>query len=220
VEIEEVNMGRDCDIAELKALATAVRVKERRPYGRFAEERHRLASFCATGNQMQFLTDDTGNRRWLCHKVSNIDDPREWTLDYDQLYAQLHHEFSQGFRYWFNLNDQRRVERQNRPFTLVSDEEQLISTRFRMPVPGEPVKLMNAATICQLLNGGRIGGGLSSRKVSNAMVRMGYKCVHSKSGNYYKVFEIPYNQIQSNLSYGISENADSQSVPAEGDLPF
>lgn len=216
VEIEEVDMSRDRDIAELKALATAVKVKERRPYGRFAEEKHRLASFCATGNQEQFLSDETGNRRWLCHKVSHIDDPREWDLDYDQLYAQLWQELSQGFRHWFDIYDQERVERQNRPFTLVSDEEQLIRTRLRIPRKGEAVKLMSGTDIAVLLNGGHMGPAMSSRKVSMVMRRLGFRRIHNHVGWFYEVYVIPFDQIQAH----VSADVPSQVELKEADLPF
>ncbi len=73
VEIEEIDLQSPRDISELKALATSEKVKERRPYARFREEKHRLASFCGSGNQERFLSDETGNRRWLCHKVDHID---------------------------------------------------------------------------------------------------------------------------------------------------
>jgi predicted P-loop ATPase len=72
-------MFKDRDNAELKSLSTKVTLKIRRPYDKFVMAKHRLASLCATGNQERFLTDDTGNRRWLCFRVANIDNPR--TLD-------------------------------------------------------------------------------------------------------------------------------------------
>ena len=54
--------------------------------------KHRLASLCATGNQERFLTDDTGNRRWLCFRVANTANPRAWAFDYEQLYDPLRNE--------------------------------------------------------------------------------------------------------------------------------
>ena len=207
--IEEVEATGSHELSELKSLITSDIVKERRPYARFREAKHRLASFCATGNQQHFLTDDTGNRRWLCFKVSHIDDPRTWDINYPQLYAQLVQEFQAGFRYWFDAQDEQRVELLNQPFRVESDEEQLIHTRLRIPKEGEPVKLMNAATICQLLNGGRVGFPLSSRKISMAMRKIGFAVRHTRNGTFYVVFEIPYDQIQSHLA-AVSYEAEHQ----------
>ena len=198
--IEEVEATGSHELSELKSLITSDTIKERRPYARFREAKHRLASFCATGNQQHFLTDDTGNRRWLCFKVSHIDDPRTWKINYQQLYAQLLHEFQHGFRYWFDSTDEQQVERLNQPFRVESDEEQLIQTRLRVPQEGEPTKLMNAATICQLLNGGRVGYPLSSRKISMAMIKLGFHVEHTRRGNMFRVYEIPYDRIQPSLA--------------------
>ena len=47
-------------------------VKDRPFYGRSKVRLPHMASFCATGNNMQFLTDDTGNRRKLVFEVDHI----------------------------------------------------------------------------------------------------------------------------------------------------
>ena len=222
VNIEEVEATGQRELSELKSLITSDTVNERRPYARFREARHRLASFCATGNQQRFLTDDTGNRRWLCFKVKHIDDPRSWDMNYQQLYTQLRDDFLIGFRYWFDSEDEQRVERLNVPFRVESDEEQLILMRLRIPRDGEPGKLMNAAMVCQLLNGGHVGYPLSSRKVSVAMVKMGFETVHTRKGNFFRVFEIPYDQIQSTLSVdaydAIHEEPRKPDYPEEPEL--
>ena len=222
VEIEEIDLQNPRDISELKALATSEKVKERRPYARFREEKHRLASFCGSGNQQRFLSDDTGNRRWLCFMVDHIDDPRTWNLDYEQLYAQLRDELRQGFRYWFDPQEQRIVERQNQQFRIESDEEQLIRSRLRPPHPGDKITLMNAASVCQYINGGVVGRGLSSRKVSLAMPKLGFKRIHTKQGGFYEVYQIPPNEIQPTLAMANDQTADTQAdaTSHEQELPF
>ena len=103
VEVEEFNITTPKEIGVLKSSLTANNIKERRPYARQREEKHRLAGFCGTCNEQFFLADETGNRRFLCFLVQKIKNPREWDLDYDQLYAQLRDEFLSGFQYWFNF---------------------------------------------------------------------------------------------------------------------
>ena len=221
VEIEEIDLQNPRDISELKALATSEKVKERRPYARFREEKHRLASFCGSGNQQRFLSDDTGNRRWLCFKVSHIDDPRTWGIDYDQLYAQLRDELRQGFRYWFDPQEQRIVERQNQAFRIESDEEQLIRTRLRPPGPEDKITLMNAASISQFINGGVVGRGLSTRKIGIIMQRMGFKLVRKRQGNFYSVYQIPADQLQATIAMGDDDSQNATDIQfAEGNLPF
>lgn len=220
VEIEEVDISNPADIAELKALASAVAINERRPYGKQRNQKHKLASLCATGNEQHFLVDETGNRRWLCFLISAIRKPQEWPIDYDQLYAQLYHDYREGFQYWFDLSDQQRVEQQNTAFRQMSDEEQLILTHYRKPQPGEPVKLMSSAAICKWLNGGRLGYGLSSKKVGTVMKKLGFHQIHNMKGNFFKVYEIPYEQIQAQISAATDEQKPEASAPEEAVLPF
>ncbi|MBO5580176.1 MAG: hypothetical protein J5952_07135 [Prevotella sp.] len=200
VEIEEIEATEGRQMAELKALVTAESINERRPYALFRKQKARLASFCASGNEQRFLTDQTGNRRWLCFKVSHIDDPRQWNLDYDQLYAQLRDEYLQGFQFWFDKEEEQRVERLNEPFRLASIEEQLISHRLRKPKNGEVPKKMNASMISVFLGGGHLSSQISARKIANIMRKMGFKWKHHRDGDYYYVVEIGLNEVQHYLS--------------------
>ena len=220
VDIEEIDMFRDRDNAELKSLATRIQLKVRRPYDKFPVAKHRLASLCATGNQEQFLTDETGDRRWLCFRISSIDKPWEWDLDYDQLYAQLRDEYFDGFQYWFDKSEEQRIQRQNAPFRIVSDEEQLIAMRFRKPRPGDVgVKRLYAAAIAQMLSYGR--APLSSRKVGQVMQKLGFKCQRIRSGSIYSVFEMtPAEQQMSHESQNAKETSENKNVTDEEILPF
>ena len=151
--------------------------------------------------------------------VTHIDDPRTWGIDYDQLYAQLRDELRQGFRYWLDPGEQRIVERHNQAFRIESDEEQLIRSRLRPPHDGEKITLMNAASICQFINGGMVGRGLSTRKVGIIMTNLGFKKVHTMQGNFFEVYQIPPDQVQATLAMTGSE-AREENTPREGDLPF
>lgn len=225
VEIEEVDAIEGRELAELKGLVTAETIRERRPYGRFREEKPRLASFCASGNEQKILTDLTGNRRWLCHEVGSIDNPREWDLDYGQFYAQLRHELQHGFRYWFDSEEENRVAAANVPFMIVGIEEQLITTKLRKPRGREAYKLMNATMIALHIGGGHISQGISVRKIGGVMRRLKFGCIHRKSGNFYKVVEIPSDQQQKYIElFGDAENGGTESVQQPDaeqiDLPF
>ena len=220
VEVEEFNITTPKEIGVLKSSLTANNIKERRPYARQREEKHRLAGFCGTCNEQFFLADETGNRRFLCFLVQKIKNPREWDLDYDQLYAQLRDEFLSGFQYWFNYNDEQRMAQQNEEFRLQSDEEMLICTFFRKPQPNESGELMNAANILLYINSGRLGYGLSSKKIGSIMRKLNFKSVHTAKGNFYSVVKIPTGEIQSEIAMGTENKEQENPEIAEGDLPF
>ena len=60
------------DENELKNLITTPRVKYRRPYDTYIEEYPHLASFIASVNGNDFLTDPTGSRRFLPLRLSTL----------------------------------------------------------------------------------------------------------------------------------------------------
>lgn len=225
VEIEEVDAIEGKDLSKLKGLVTSEKVKERRPYGKFRETWARLASFCASGNEQHILTDLTGSRRWLCHLVNSIDNPREWNLDYEQFYAQLYHLYKTSFRYYFTHEEEDRIDQMNALFKVYSLEEQLIFTRYRKPKGNESSKLMNASMIAVQILGGRVPTSAMIRKVGMLMHKNKFKSIHKRTGDYYKVFEIPYEQQQNYIAMDEVLETDEpetsqQSEPEELDLPF
>ena len=211
IELEEVDAFDGNELSKLKGVATSRKIKVRRPYAKGAEEMIRMASLCATTNHEQILTDLTGNRRWLCFKVSGVDAPGEWNLDYEQLYAQLLKEFHDGFTYYFTRQEEERLKKLNDPFMLKSAEEQLIPIRLRKPRGQEPYKLMNSEMINLYLNYGRHTSLLSNRKIGDVMNSLGFKMEHKRSGNFFRVVEIPFEHQQA----FIAEDAGGQTFELE-----
>jgi hypothetical protein len=50
------------------------------------------------------------------------------------------------------------------------------------------------------------------------MVKMGFKTIHTRSGNFFEVYQIPADQIQSSLA--IPEDDMCEKHMKEGDLTF
>lgn len=220
VEVEEFNITKPDDVGIMKSLITANNIKERRPYARQREEKHRLAGFCGTCNDQHFLTDDTGNRRFLCFLASNIIHPNEWNIDIDQLYAQLRDEFQSGVRYWLNREEEQRMAVQNEAFRLVSDEEMLLFNHYRKPVGNEPFEWMNSASIAQHINGGRLGYGLSSKKIGSVLSRHKFPFKHGRTGNVFGVVKITEKQAQAEIAKDADSHEQAPQQPQEADLPF
>lgn len=214
IELEEVAGFEGLELSKLKALVTADKIKERPIYGRTREEKPRLASLCASTNEQQILTDATGNRRWLCFMISEIDSPFEWTIDYEQLYAQLQKEYYDGFKYYFSKADEKRVMKLNKPFRVISPEEQMIVIRLRKPKKNEKFQYMSSEMINQFLNYGRHNHHFSHRKIGDIMTNLEFECIHKRTGNYFKVVEIPLDQQQ---IYIASEDFDFEFEEADDD---
>ena len=73
----------------LKNLITTPAVKYRRPYDIYIEEYPHLASFMASVNGNEFLTDPTGSRRFLPFEVLRIDKPTAESIRMDNVYSEI-----------------------------------------------------------------------------------------------------------------------------------
>ena len=107
----------------------------RKPYGTAVLEMRRYASFIATSNQKDLLTDPSGSRRFICIEVTETIDTSH-AIDYEQLYAQAMYELDHGERYWFDQDEERIMTENNRELEQQSLEEQLFYRYFR-PAPEE-----------------------------------------------------------------------------------
>lgn len=119
--LDELSGQSRTELNQLKALITKNSVYERRPYARNAETYVRRASFAATVNDSEVLTDRTGSRRFLCFEATRID-LYPAGPDHTAVYAQALALFREGFCFWFANADIAEINSNNEPFQLVSPE--------------------------------------------------------------------------------------------------
>ena len=127
-ELESINRE---EIGLLKSLMTIEMVSIRRPYGHYKENLPRHASFIGSLNRAQFLTDLTGNRRFLVIDAISINN--EKTVNINQLYAQALYMLNNGFEYWFSGDDIEKINEANQKFETVSPEEEVINRIYDAP---------------------------------------------------------------------------------------
>ncbi len=60
---EELDTMSPSELNQLKTVVTMQYTNERAAYGHYAEQRKHINTFCGTGNNPEFLSDPTGNRR-------------------------------------------------------------------------------------------------------------------------------------------------------------
>ena len=171
---EELDTMVPKELNKLKAAMTMPSVNERAPYERYHEWRPHLASFCGTGNNVQFLSDTTGTRRWLPFEVASIESPLTTPFDHDGIFAQAYALYRQGFRYWFDRAEIERLTAHNEQFETAHSELELIDLHFRKPVGREPRELVSATMALQMI-GGNIAQTLSKEKIGHAFARLGFE---------------------------------------------
>lgn len=195
INLEEIDTMPPSELNQLKAMVTQRYVDERPPYGRNKVHLPHVASFVATGNNLQFLTDDTGNRRWLPFEVELIDNPWEAEIPYDNIYSQayaLYHDVN--FRYWFDDEEIQRLRGHVQQFEVPRPEYELILTYYRKPVGLERGFYI---TTSQLIN--RLGSTslrLSPQKVGRSMRELGFQQVKASNANYWVVVERTSEEVQ------------------------
>lgn len=92
VEFSEGDTLSRSQTQALKMVITRQVDKYRAPYGRVVEEHPRQCVFCMTTNDVEFLKDTTGNRRWWMVRMPNgIEANIEWLKENrDQLFAEAY----------------------------------------------------------------------------------------------------------------------------------
>ncbi len=151
---EELDTMRPSELNQLKAAVTMPSIDERAAYAHFHEHRRHIASFCGTGNNTQFLSDPTGNRRWLPFEVTKITSPREEPFNYEGIYAQAYRLYCDGFRFWFSPEEIRRLSHHNRQFETARLEHELVQQYFRIPKENEPGEFLPVAMALQIVGAG------------------------------------------------------------------
>ena len=183
ISLDEIDSMNNRELNQLKSVITATDVNERAAYAYTKERRIRLASFCASGNRRDFLTDITGNRRWLPFEVESIQNPFHTILPYEQMYAQAwalaNDEF---FSYWFDLDEIEVLEQHNQHFRDESNEEQLLPILFDVPAEGRGEFMTTAQISERLVTYGNIKKPMTLSRLGVLMSSMGYRSVQRQIG--------------------------------------
>ena len=210
---EELDTMRPAELNQLKAAVTMPSIDERAAYAHYHEHRKHIASFCGTGNNTQFLSDPTGNRRWLPFEVESIVSPREHPFHYEGIYSQALALYKSGFQYWFTKEEIQELNRHNRQFETPHLERELVSLYFRVPQEGENGMFMTSARAIQIIGTG-ISQKLNPTRVGLSFNELGFQRVRYHGIRGYLVIQRTAEEMQA-YQKGIILNDET-----EDDLPF
>ena len=135
--LDELEALSGNEISAMKSYITRQRISVRKAYGRYKSNFVRRASFLGSVNDDKFLTDITGNRRWLVFTVKDID--YEHHVDIGGLWSQVYYLWNNNFRYWFNAEEIENVNKRNEKFRITNEEEEclvdMFEFKFHDPLP-------------------------------------------------------------------------------------
>ena len=183
ISLDEIDSMNNRELNQLKSVITATDVNERAAYAYTKERRVRLASFCASGNRRDFLTDITGNRRWLPFEVESIQNPFYTLLPYERMYAQAW-ALAQDplFNYWFDLDEIEVLEEHNQHFRDESNEEQLLPILFDVPAESKGEFMTTAQISERLVTYGNIKKPMALSRLGMVLGAAGYQSTRPKIG--------------------------------------
>lgn len=134
--------------AFLKHILQKPSVQTRRPNTSTVDELRRYASFIATSNHHDVLSDTSGTRRFIAIKlIAPIETSKP--INYSQLYAQAMHLLRSGERYWFDSCEEALLTTENEAFEQSPVIEQLFQLYYRAAVTPEEGEWLLAADIFQ-----------------------------------------------------------------------
>lgn len=153
----------------LKNIIQLPSVKIKPPYGSHVQEFPRMASFIATSNMEDILSDPSGNRRFLGVELTGPIDVSQ-RPNYEQLYAQALSALRAGEKTYFDAEQTRQIMANNRKFEVLSPVDQYFDLYFDLTDDAEQGEYLTAAEIFQELKS-HIGSSLKL----NSLIAFGRK---------------------------------------------
>ncbi|WIL18232.1 VapE domain-containing protein [Prevotella bivia] len=168
------------DENELKNLITCPMVKYRMPYDKYVEEHPHLASFLASVNGNDFLTDPTGSRRFLPFEVLAIDIERAKEISMDAVYTEAKALLNAGFRYWFDNDEIVELYKESEEFQVQTAEMELLLRCFEKPTEDNPHCAYMTTTEILAYLGVYTHQPLTLKRMGEALKRAGFEKVSKR----------------------------------------
>lgn len=225
IHLDELEALRGNDISAVKSYITRQRISLRKAYGRYKSHFVRRASFLGSVNEDKFLTDITGNRRWLVFTIFGID--YEHRVDIDGLWSQVFHLWNEGFKHWFDIEEIKEINQVNEEYRTMPLEEEMLLKYFEFPTEESYVgEYLGAADVMIKIGESKpaVMNKLNSISTGRALAK---HCRLKKTTNgiqkYFLTFtaiESEENKDQATTDTDTQNGAAKKTYSEDDDLPF
>jgi predicted P-loop ATPase len=140
----------------------------------------RRASFVASTNHYEFLTDETGSVRWIVFEILHINHdnggPNGYSqIDINKVWAQAYALLKEGFRCELSKDDINQTELLNRRFIRVTSEMQLITKYFKSSSKDDPESKFYQAVDLKAFFRDKGYGNVHEIPIGHALGRLGWE---------------------------------------------
>ena len=166
----------------LKELTSKEFINVREPYGRVSVDLRRLAVFCGTSNEMQILSDATGNRRQIPIHILSIDHDLYNQCDKAELWRELYAMYLAGESYTILKEEIEVLNESTETFKLSTPEEDLIHKKLEI---GDRAfgEWMSLTDIQQYLMIETKFNYLNTQRIGSILTALGYQKERKMRGN-------------------------------------
>lgn len=182
INLEEVDAFDSKELSQFKAFLSKDSIKLRRPFDKKDSLDKRRASFFGSTNKNDFLTDSTGNVRWVIVETTRFNHDNGGPNGYhavpiDSIWSQVYALLKSGKFGKLTKEELDRSERNNKHFQKLTVEEQLLA-KYAMPGSSKSLdsQFLNATDVMLFLQekvNDRLR--LDVRKMGKALTSLGYK---------------------------------------------
>lgn len=136
INLDELESLYRTEKNKLKSVFSKDYIKVRIQYDRDWSTIKRRANFWASTNETEFLTDLTGNVRWIVFKLAPVKKPINWKYskdpetDINKIWAQAYHLFKNGEAYKLTPDEITENERANDQFLSLPPEYDILVTYY------------------------------------------------------------------------------------------
>lgn len=221
MHLDELEALRGNELSAIKSYITRQNINLRKAFGRYDSSYVRRANILGSVNDDKFLTDTTGNRRWLVFKVIGMIDYQH-DVNPDDFWAQAYYLWKNNYQHWLNQEEIKQLNENNEKFRSLSLEEELLLRFFDFNDKKGKGELFSSSEIIEkiIFNVPKFVNKLSVQRMGKALSK---HSLHKKMKGGIQKYYVEYLGIDEfvtqNPSPKVNNNAVKE-IDEDDDLPF
>lgn len=177
INLDELSTLSKKDINELKSVMSKDAIKVRLPYDKRTSILKRRCNFVGSTNETEFLTDATGNVRWVCFEIKKVNWNYKKDFNINLIWSQAYTLFKNNVEYELTRLEINENETANKDFLIRSPEMELLQIYFSPAdelTPGS-VFLTPTEIIMRIKERTYTDVKLYSNRMGNALITLGFQ---------------------------------------------